>query len=59
MKKTYMQPEINVVLINTRITLLAGSGSTGDTSVEDAFGGDAGSEDVGESRSFDFWGDEE
>ena len=54
-----MQPEINVVLINTRITLLAGSGSTGDTSVEDAFGGDAGSEDVGESRSFDFWGDEE
>lgn len=61
MKKTYIQPNIKVVNVETNFTLLtvSGVGSTGDTTWSDAFGGEAGADDEAGARGQNLWNDEE
>lgn len=60
MKKIYLSPETTIVSVAPHQMI---AGSTGDAMFGDAFGtgGEANAEDsdVGESRSFNLWDDEE
>lgn len=60
MKKKYLTPLITTTNLHTGRCLLAGSGSTGDTTWNDAFGSDAEEGEQGNSRRRrDVWDDEE
>lgn len=58
MKKTYQHPDIQMTRLAASHHLLAGSGSTGDTIWESAFGGDAGEGEEGASRGGSVWDEE-
>ena len=51
-----MTPEMTIVNVSLQ-TMIAGS--QGDYTMSNAFGGDAEDGEVGESRSFSLWDDEE
>ena len=59
MKKKYLTPLVTTTTLQAGRCLLAGSGSTGDTTWNDAFGSDAEEDEQGNSRRHCVWDDEE